>query len=138
MREIWLKRFPSTAHGTLGKLFLPSGRELCTVEPPWQNNQPNISCIPKGRYRVRRDQLGRHRYYQVVDVPGRSAIELHPANYFINPNTGKQELEGCIAPGLAFNPTATAGVIQSRDACDVLLDEMGNEDFYLTITHFDP
>jgi len=137
MREVWLRRFPSTAHGTLGKLFLPSGLVLCTIEPPWQNNQQSISCIPEGRYPVKRDKSGVHQYYRVTDVPARSDIEIHIANYFINPGSGHQELAGCIAPGMEFNLKRVAGVKRSREACESLLKEMGDEDFYLNITRFD-
>lgn len=79
--------------GTNGTLYL-NGQQLChTIELPWRDNQRQVSCIPEGHYRLYRhlfpthgDQLG------VADVPGRSAILIHPANDAV------RELRGCIAP----------------------------------------
>lgn len=137
MRKLTLERFSYSPHGTMGRLTLPSGIELYTLEPPWNNNQPNISCIPEGEYRVKRDTTGRHKFYRVQDVPSRSAIEFHAANYYINPKTGKQELWGCIAPGFGININHNAGITRSQDACKRLLDEMGGDDWLLNITHFE-
>jgi len=44
--ELTLKRCASTAKGTFGVL-LHDGVPLCvTCEDPWNDNLPNISCIP--------------------------------------------------------------------------------------------
>lgn len=138
MRKLTLERFAYTPHGTLGRLCLPSGIELYTVEPPWQNNEPNVSCIPEGKYTVGRNKTGRFQYYGVKDVPGRSAIEFHPANYYINPQANRQELHGCIAPGFGLNTNHIASVSRSSDACKRLLDEMGGDDWILEIKQYRP
>lgn len=81
--------------GVNGVLLL-DGTELCkTIELPWRQNAPRISCIPEGIYRVRkRYSLRFHWHFELVGVPGRSAILLHPAN------DAARELKGCIAPVL--------------------------------------
>ena len=44
-----LTRFISTDYGTFGKLIVDD-KTFYTVEKPWQNNAPEISCIPAGEY----------------------------------------------------------------------------------------
>jgi hypothetical protein len=45
-----LERYEYTDLGVHGKLFLPDGTELATLEPPWVDNEPFVSCIPEGIY----------------------------------------------------------------------------------------
>ena len=64
-----------------------------SIELPYRQNQHNISCIPEGRYPLRKrfsEKLGWH--FEVADVPGRDMILIHPANDAL------LELKGCIAP----------------------------------------
>jgi len=79
--------------GTNGYL-LHDKRVLCkTIELPWRNNQPSISCIPEGSYNLRQrfsKRFGRH--LEILNVPNRSLILFHPANNAL------RELRGCIAP----------------------------------------
>ena len=77
-------------------VFLFEGTELCkTIELPWKNNQPRVSCIPEGRYRLRRRHSPRFReHFEVMDVKDRKYILFHAGN-----DAGK-ELRGCIAPVL--------------------------------------
>lgn len=133
MKRAILQRIKHASHGTPGELILPGGQEFCTVEAPWQDNKPFVSCVPAGTYRVRRDNVGRFNYYVLLDVPERSDIELHPANFFINPNTNIQELEGCIAPGMRRIPGYDVSVSQSKIACETIVHLMGCEDFELEI-----
>jgi hypothetical protein len=76
--------------GTNGELKLV----VCnTIELPWLQNQRNVSCVPEGRYELRKrfiKKFGLH--LLVVDVPDRSWILIHPAN------EAKTQLKGCIAP----------------------------------------
>ncbi len=80
---------------TPGKFFLPDGSFLVhSLERPWLNNQRKVSCIPPGRYQLKKrysQKFGWHLWLQ--DVPGRSLILIHTANYV-------RQLQGCIAPGL--------------------------------------
>jgi hypothetical protein len=76
--------------GTNGELVL----KVCnTIELPWLQNQRNVSCIPEGRYELKkRVTQKRGQHLLVVNVKGRDGILFHPAN------DAKQELRGCIAP----------------------------------------
>lgn len=77
-------------------VLLVGGTELCkTIELPWKNNQPRVSCIPEGGYRLRRRHSPRFReHFEVMDVKDRKYILFHAGN-----DAGK-ELRGCIAPVL--------------------------------------
>src|SRR5690606_5207068 len=82
--------FPEGTNGVLKH----AGKVICeTIELPWRNNRRWVSCIPEGRYRLFRRQHHKHGdQLAVANVPGRSAILIHPANFAIS------ELQGCIAP----------------------------------------
>lgn len=99
MKRAILTRSPSTDEGTFGTLQL-DGQVLRTTELPWRDNATGASCIPTGVYRceiVQSPKFGR--VYGVRDVPGRSAILIHAANYGGDASKGYRcELLGCIAP----------------------------------------
>ena len=52
LREmVHVERFAYTPMGTFGKMRY-KGFECFTVELPWENNAPYISCIPTGIYPI--------------------------------------------------------------------------------------
>src|ERR1019366_923671 len=61
---------------------VPAALSLVTLEPPWKNNQPKVSCIPAGVYEVvitlspRFGRLMPH----LLNVPNRTEIEFHYGN----------------------------------------------------------
>src|SRR5688572_33364162 len=80
-------------NGTDGELLLNGDRLCSTIELPWKNNMPRVSCIPEGEYELRKKwskRFGNH--FLLMDVPDRSHILIHPANDALT------ELKGCIAP----------------------------------------
>jgi hypothetical protein len=86
----------------LGQIFLPDKNYFVfTLEPPWQNNMTDISCIPAGaytcRYATNRTTAGgsfvKHTY-EVTNVPGRTGILFHVGN-------STKDTHGCILVGLA-------------------------------------
>jgi Family of unknown function (DUF5675) len=63
------------------------------LNSPWGNNQAGVSCIPEGTYELtNRWSLKFGRHLQILNVPGREYILIHPANEAL------RELKGCIAP----------------------------------------
>jgi len=81
--------------GTNGILYVKGETTpLCyTIELPWQNNEPQISCIPEGTYTVQKRYSEKFQsHLHIINVPGRELILIHPANDAI------KELKGCIAP----------------------------------------
>src|ERR1700709_2663799 len=78
---------------TNGKILYQERLITYTIELPWKDNHTRVSCIPEGKYELIKrwtSQFGRH--LQIMDVPGREYILIHPANEALH------ELKGCIAP----------------------------------------
>jgi hypothetical protein len=119
-----LRIHPANDHGTT--LFACK-----TIERPWLDNQPHVSCIPSGTYTIRkrrspvveRTSGGEFREgWEVTDVPGRSYIMFHPGNWSTN-------VEGCIAVGRSFDPSfRQAMVTSSRDAFRDFMAALSEED----------
>ena len=80
-------------YGTNGKLER-EGKLICkTIELPWKNNETKVSCIPEGKYFIKKRYSQKFQWHlEVLDVKNRSLILFHPANNAL------QELNGCIAP----------------------------------------
>lgn len=79
--------------GTNGKLEC-KGKSICnTIELPWRENEKRVSCIPEGKYFIRKRYSQKFKWHlEIVGVENRSLILFHPANNAL------LELNGCIAP----------------------------------------
>ena len=79
--------------GTNGKLEC-EGKFICNaIELPWKNNETKVSCIPEGKYFIKKRYSNKFKWHlEVLDVKNRSLILFHPANNAL------LELNGCIAP----------------------------------------
>lgn len=76
-----------------------------TLELPWKDNARRESCIPTGTYQMRWTTSPKFgATWQVMDVPNRTAIRIHAANY-------TRQLLGCIAPGIAHMDIDRDGAI---------------------------
>jgi hypothetical protein len=84
-----LQRLKSPADRTNGIVTLPDGTEYPSLELPWLNNQTSVSCVAAGFYKFVRDTHGRFQWFRLLDVDGRTNIEMH---------LGKEpwHSEGCI------------------------------------------
>ena len=82
--------FPEGTNGTIQS----EGKVICnTIELPWKNNEKRVSCIPEGKYFIRKRYSQKFKWHlEVCDVKNRSFILFHPANNAL------KELNGCIAP----------------------------------------
>ena len=89
-------------HGTFGRVIVNGGDWSCfSGELPARGNQSKISRIPAGDYLCRWIDSPVHGLcYQVMDVPNRSMIEIHSANWMGDASLGFFcQLLGCIALG---------------------------------------
>jgi len=84
-----IQRLKSPEDRTNGIVTLPDGTEHKSLERPWMNNLTSISCIPAGHYKFKRDTYGRFQWFEVLDVDGRTNIEMHLG-------TRPSHSEGCI------------------------------------------
>ena len=128
---------------TLGKLIFTRNELMLfacdTIELPWLNNAPQISCIPTGKYKVvYRESAKYPRHYHVLNVPNRDFILIHQANYVgsKNPKTHKPDLLGCIGVGNGYGDITGDGVVellQSGVTLKKILSIIGKESFELEI-----
>ncbi|WP_291117738.1 DUF5675 family protein [Flavobacterium sp. UBA6135] len=104
--------------GTNGMLTV-NGTLICyTIELPDQGNQRGISCVPEGKYLLRRRYSTRFQHHlELVDVPERNFILIHSANDAL------RELRGCIAPVTTL--TAPGNGVQFRKAFEKLMEYVG-------------
>ncbi len=95
--------------GTNGKLEC-EGKLICnTIELPWKINETKVSCIPEGKYFIRKRYSRKFQWHlEVIDVKDRSLILFHPANNAL------KELNGCIAPVIKISGAGLG--LQSRKA----------------------
>lgn len=81
------------ADGTNGIIYANNSFQCYTIELPWEDNLPQHSCIPEGRYELKKRYSTRFGQHLLVErVKERELILLHPANDAL------KELKGCIAP----------------------------------------
>ena len=116
---------------TLGELFLNGERMCDTLENPWINNKKNISCIPRGSYKVRlrlaRESATRDYLHLLVeDVENRSYILFHRGN------TAK-DTSGCILVGLGSKQDFVSNSILAMDLLIKEIVNLGGENINLII-----
>ena len=119
--NLLLIRDTFTENSTLGELFINGERFCDTLENPWINNKKNVSCIPRGEYKVRlrlaRESATREYLHLLVqDVPNRDYILFHRGNF-------PKDTSGCILVGQG---TQQDVVNNSTLAMDLVMKEILN------------
>lgn len=135
---IRLFRYQETKFGTQGFLYVEDSF-FHTLELPWKSNEPNVSCIPIGTYKVSIEETnrriaGRKRLPYLHDVKGRSGILIHAGNFAGDRSLGlNTDVYGCILLGkkLGFLHNQLA-ILNSRLAMSEFLD-LVPEEFELRI-----
>ena len=102
-------QYPPSEIGTFGVLLIEDTVICATLECPWRENTPFVSCIPDGMYEGLRSVIvlsGKHTLptFEILGdlLDGRTRIKFHPANWVIRPTDNKRLLKGCIAPGVGY------------------------------------
>lgn len=101
--ELRLTRLARSEVATRGVLAVKDSKLLlATLELPWKNNAPQISCIPPGYYQItatKNRTLPNKKVlpmtFEILGVPGRSGVLIHALNY-------PSETRGCIGVALSF------------------------------------
>jgi hypothetical protein len=101
--------------GTNSKLEC-EGKFICNnIELPWKKNETKVSCIPEGKYFMRKRYSNKFKWHlEVMNVENRKFILIHPANNAL------LELNGCIAPVTQFSGPGLG--LMSRNAFYKLKD----------------
>lgn len=131
--------------GTFGKFKNADTQSIWeSVELEWNDNKPDISCIPPGIYPVEWRNHPKHGWcYEVLGVPNRTSILIHSGNFAGQTASGeKSDFLGCIGlgedrakiipPGYA-NPQEAVEL--SRQAISEFEAEMKQQPFKLVITN---
>lgn len=118
--NLFLTRFAYLDQGTLGRIQIENGPLIYTLERPWLDNKPFISCIPEGDYALEWDTTGRIRNVpRLRGTEPRTQINIHIANY-------PEQLQGCIAPGLRWEIQGQSpSIARSSNAMELLLEVIG-------------
>lgn len=127
--NIRIVRFTEYQMTTLGKMMIDGKPEFSTLELAWANNVHNFSCIPAGSYKCERVKSPKFGVtFQVMNVPDRSEILLHPLNTI-------EETKGCIGIGYNFGMlNGLPAIYESRKAFNRFMDRMNDrQEFDLTI-----
>ncbi len=136
----------SPQQGTFGWLKLPVVNWECvTLEEIWKNNQKNISCIPCGTYKLRRAILhistpypdDDYACWQLVDVPDRTAINVHIVNTI-------SDVRGCIGVGERHGVVDNHwAILNSRKTFSMFMERMDileaqDSDLWIAIGNVSP
>jgi len=119
MGELTILRAAYTPLGAFG--YLKTGihlDSLYTIECPWRDNRPRVSCIPCGDYRLQARYFNRGGYMavEILGVPQRSHILIHVANTV-------KDLAGCIGVGFGLGVVDnTWAITDSRLAFERFMD----------------
>jgi hypothetical protein len=129
--------------GTFGTAILSNDagvnmQEWYSLELPWRDNQHSISCIPEGTYSAlwQYSPHFQHNVYTLQNVPNRSSIEIHPANWAGDIAKGyKSDLRGCITLGLTTTiMDGQMAVSSSGDAIRAFQNLCNGQEITVTIT----
>jgi hypothetical protein len=128
--KLTLKRTASLMDGTFGMLMDEFGAPLCmTAERPDLGNEPDISCIPCGEYRV--VQHVSNHFGECLMLHGtepRTRILIHRGN---NP---MRDSRGCILVGMGINWLQGGNAVShSKLAFNKLMDYVDGQSFTLVI-----
>lgn len=119
LMKIRLSRVTEYNGATMGVLCFDDKPEILTLEEAYRANERNISCIPDGKYKVKRVRSARFGItFEVQDVPERSGILFHSGNTVA-------DTEGCILVGQRYGTLAgKPAILNSSKAFELFLKLM--------------
>lgn len=135
MKQVNLFRLQRSDQGTEGMLTVDDFN-CKTLELPWRNNQPQISCIPAGEYNVEIRLSNKYgRIYWVRKVPDRTYILIHSGNFAGDISKGfKSHVMGCILLGKKRGFLGgQVAVLNSRIVVREFMETMDYQPFMLRI-----
>jgi hypothetical protein len=129
-----LIRSPSTPAGTFGQ-FVGFDFDFYSLEKPWVDadgnghGDPQKSCITAGSYECAWQTSPKYGWcYEVTNVPERSRILIHPANW-------EHQLLGCIALGKARGVlSGKPAILRSKEAIKEFHAALREQPFTLEVS----
>jgi hypothetical protein len=127
MKQLRLVRVSEHLGATLGVLVIDGQPTFTTLEDKWLENEKSRSCIPLGKYTLRRHQSPKFGdCFQVLDVEGRDAILIHSGNTH-------HDTHGCILIGMAFGTLGPETAILSSKVAFTTFMGMMLKDYELSL-----
>lgn len=123
MKTLKLIRLQGDKNQSMGVLIVQD--EQCRplyvrpcVERGYRDNKQNVSNVPAGVYPIKFEYSPKfqQKLWELKDVPNRSEIKIHAANFWF-------QLNGCISPGMSLidiNEDGYIDVSRSVDAVNEL------------------
>lgn len=127
--KLLIERYSFSKKQTIGKGYLLNDNgsiifDFETLELPYIKNKRNISCIPKGKYKVIKRYSEKFKnHFHILNVPNRDYILIHRGNYYT-------QLRGCVLIGSDLkwlNFDDEVDVINSVKTLDKLLNYIDSE-----------
>ena len=137
MKKFILKR-RYFEHGTFGILYRENGTKVCVIaERENNNNKSNISCIPEGEYQLLPHASPKFGKCYALEAPSIGVTRRGPSlrtHILIHKANTPSQLQGCLAPGVAFGVIDDDwAVLNSTAAFNSLMNELGGKEAILTI-----
>jgi hypothetical protein len=120
-----LIRLEKSEEGIFGVLRIENQPFCLTLERPWKNNIPNISCVPSDIYLCRRVQSPNFgETFEIEGVPGRSKILFHAGNRI-------KDSKGCVLLGSEYGELeGEKAVLSSRKAFEKFMKRLFGVDVF--------
>lgn len=94
-----------------------------TLELPWLDNQKNISCIPIGRYKLKKRFSKKYKHHlHIQDVENRTWVLIHAGNYYT-------DILGCVLVGSGLKDINHDGVVDVVSSKKTLKSIMNSVEF---------
>jgi len=135
--NILIERVSSEKNQTIGNFYLLDKRgsmidSWFSLELPWKNNEKYVSCIPCNEYiAYKHDSPKFGATLWIQDVPNRSEILIHPANFY-------SDLLGCVGIGKDLkwiNRDSDVDVSASRFSMKEMLDMIKEDSIEVKIVN---
>lgn len=130
IESLLLKRIDFRPDRTYGALIGPDGPFIFTLELPWRENEPQVSCFPRGSWECTRVISPRWGETFDIAVPGRKLLRVHWGST-------EDDTLGCLITATTFDPTkGINGAVDSRKAFNEFMRTMrGVDRFTLHVEH---
>lgn len=131
MTKVELLRVEQDDDVTFGELYVDGTLVCLTLEEPWRNNEPDVSCIPKGTYKLELEyspSKGKM-LWTIKGVPHRTYVRIHSGNTVA-------DTEGCPLTGSKRGMlNGQKAVLASRVAFEKFMKAMSSAvDAEITVT----
>lgn len=138
-RIVRLIRKNSSPEGTFGDLYTDNGFVCSTGEPPWKDNQHNVSCVPADispTFSWEFSEKHKRFLYVSHNINGRNMIEIHSGNFCGDRELGfVAQSEGCILLGASVE-IFEKGCLFSASYPPLAKDQRGVSSSVITLEAF--